>query len=135
MAYSGYLVKIGTYIIPNNLIVLKTYKAAYNIQDLDPYRDGNGVLHRNALPHVPPKVEFQIKPGLTNTKFDIIMNNIRGQYTIPAERKGVVSIFIPELGNYVETNAYMPDPEISIIRIENSSTVIYDAITLKFIGY
>ena len=133
--YNGYLVKIGTYSIPNSVIVMKTYKATYNVQDLDPFRDGNGVLNRNALPHVPPKCEFQIKPGLTNSKFDVIMNNIRGQFTIPLERKGLCSVFVPELGEYVENYMYMPEPEITIIRQESSSILIYDAITFKFIGY
>ena len=133
--YSGYLLKVGTYTFPNKYIVLKTYKGSYKVQDLDPFRDGTGVLHRNALDHVPPTVEFQVRTGLTNYQYDDIMNNIRSQFTIPLERKASVTCFIPELGEYVTANMYMPDPEITIIRQENNSTLIYDTITFKFIGY
>ena len=135
MAYNGYLVRIGNYTFPNNVIVMKTYKASYKVQDLDPYRDANGVLHRNALAHVPPTCEFQIKPGLTNAKFDVIMNNIRSNFSNLLERKANVSVFVPELGDYVTTEMYMPDLDIQIIRQESPTVVIYDAITLKFIGY
>lgn len=135
MAYNGYLVKVGNYIFPSNYIIMKTYKASYKIQDLDPYRDANGVLHRNALQHVPPTCEFQVKYGLTNSEYDVIMNNIRANFTKPQERKAVVSVFVPELGGYVESDMYMPDPEITIVRQEDSSTLIYDTITFKFIGY
>lgn len=135
MAYNGYLIRIGNYEFPSRYIVFKTYKAAYNVQDLDPYRDGNGVLHRNALAHIPPTCEFQLRSGMTNLRFDEIMNNLRANYTIPLERKANVSVFIPELGGYVETEMYMKEPEVTIIRQESNSVVIYDTITLKFVGY
>lgn len=134
MAYNGYLVKIGNYTFPNKYIVMKTYKASYKVQDLDPFRDGNGVLHRNALQHVPPTCEFQVKYGLTNEEYDVIMNNIRSNYTIAQERKASVSVFMPELGGYVTADMYMPDPEITIVR-EDGNKLMYDTITFKFIGY
>jgi hypothetical protein len=133
MAYNGYLVKVGDYTFPNEYIMMKTYKASYKVQDLDPYRDGNGVLHRNALAHTPPTCSFQIRP-LTNTEYDSIMGSIRSNYTNSKERKASVSIFMPELGEYVLSDMYMPDPEITIIG-QRGNTLKYDAITFEFIGY
>lgn len=135
MAYSGYLLKVGTYTFPMRGIILKSYKVSWKIQDLDPYRDANGVLHRNALSHIPAKIEFEMGVGLTNTEYDDIMNNIRSQYTIASERKASITAFIPELGDYITQDMYMPDPEITIIRQESSSTLIYDTIRFAFIGY
>lgn len=135
MAYLGYLLQIGNYTFPMRGIILKSYKVEWNIQDLDPYRDANGILHRNALPHTPAKIEFELRSGLTNTEYDDIMNNIRSQFTIAQERKASVTAFIPEFGNYVTQDMYMPDPQITIIRQENSATLIYDTIRFAFIGY
>lgn len=135
MAYQGYLLKVGDYIFPMRGIILKSYKVSWKVQDLDPYRDANGVLHRNALNHVPAKVEFEMRSGLTNAAYDVIMNNIRSQYTNSLERKSSVSLFIPELGEYRTQDMYLAEPEITIIRQENNNTLIYDKIRFAWIGY
>ena len=52
LAFEGWLLKINETVFPNELIALESYKCTPDqIMDLDPYRDGNGELHRNALPH------------------------------------------------------------------------------------
>ena len=135
MAYSGYLLKIGNYTFPMRGIILKSYKVSWKVQDLDPYRDGNGVLHRNPLEHVPAKVEFEMRSGLTNTEYDGIMNNIRSNYTSAIERKSSVTLFIPELGEYRTQDMYLAEPEITIIRQEGTNKLIYDTIRFAWIGY
>lgn len=133
--YAGYLIKIGTYTFPMKGIVLKTYKTSYKYQDLDPYRDGNGKLHRNVLSNVPAKVEFEMRSGMTNKEYDVIMSNIRGQYTNVPERKSSVTLFIPELGDYITQDMYLAEPEITIIRQESTDTLVYDTIRFAWIGY
>ena len=133
MAYSGYLVKVGNYTFPNQFIIMKSYKASNKVQDLDPYRDANGVLHRNAIAHIPPTCSFQVRQ-LTNTEYDSIMGSIRSNFTNARERKASVSVFIPELGDYVTSDMYMPDPEITIIA-QQGNVLKYDTITFEFIGY
>ena len=59
MAYSGYLIKVGTFTIPLSIIRAETYSAYESTTDLDSYVDGNGELHRNALDHKAYKVEFE----------------------------------------------------------------------------
>lgn len=137
MAYSGYLIKIGNYTFPMKGIVLKSYKVAYKVQDLDPFRNGKGVLVRNVLPNIPAKVEFEMRSGLTSTEYDVIINNIRNNYIQgkEAERKSNVTLFIPELGDYITQNMYLAEPEITIIRQESSSVLIYDTIRFAWIGY
>ena len=59
LAFEGWLLKIKGTIFPNELIALESFKCTPDqIMDLDPYRDGDGLLHRNALPHTATSMEF-----------------------------------------------------------------------------
>lgn len=142
MAFSGYLVKIkgltqgqSDYIFPNEYILIGTYKPVRGIQDKDSYRDGDGVLHRNALSHDVNKMEFQTR-SMTNTEYDSIMDNIRARYTNAAERKVVADIYLTETGGYTGfVEMYMPDPDISIMKIIDNHTLKYSAARFALIGY
>ena len=135
MAYSGYLVKVGTYTIPLSFIKAESYKVTHLIQDLDSYRDADGVLHRNALSHVPDKCEFECVPMLTNTEISTVVNSIRAQFTNAAERKASVTIYIPETDSYVTNeDMYMPDPEYNIYYAD-ASIIQYNSVRFAFIGY
>ena len=135
MAFGGYLLRVGNYEIDGtNYIQEKSYRATRNIQDLESYRDANGVLHRNALEHVPLKIEINTRENLTNEELGTFLGNIRSQFTIEAERKCVVTAFIPELNDYVTQEMYMPDPDITI-KIIKDGVVKYDSVRLAWIGY
>lgn len=135
MAFGGYLLRVGSYEIDGtNYIQEKSYKATRNIQDLESYRDANGVLHRNALEHVPLKIEINTRENLTNEELGTFLGNIRSQFTIASERKCVVTAFIPELNDYVTQEMYMPDPDITI-KIIKDGVVKYDSVRLAWIGY
>ena len=134
MAYEGYLIKVGDYQIPHKYIKASSYSPYRTIQDLDSYRDGNGVLHRNTLAHIPNKVEFETPPMLTNTEFTELMSNISKNYTIESERKASVTLYIPENDSYITQDMYMPDITQTIYDILNDE-IIYNAIRLAFIGY
>lgn len=69
--YADWLVKIGTgegaYTIPSNrFIAADSYKAYANMQDLDPWTDADGYLHRNAVRLKALKVEFETPAMLTD---------------------------------------------------------------------
>lgn len=135
MAYNGYLIKVGGYTIPIQYIIYDSYKPIRSIQDLDSYRDANGLLHRNALSHELFKVEFQLR-SMTNIEFDAIMNNIRAQFTTAQERKANVDCYIAETGTYTGAiPMYMPDVEVTIQQVLKNNVLKYEPITLKFIGY
>ena len=77
MSFNGsWLLKVGDYPIPLSVMAYGTYTASRNVQDLDSYRDADGVLHRNALPRVAYKVEFETI-YLTNKSFKTIIDNIK----------------------------------------------------------
>ena len=136
MGYNGFLVKVGTYTIPMEYVTWESYKGTLGIQDLDSYRDGNGVLHRNALDYAIPKVELQLRENITNHEFDEIMSNIRSQYTSSVERKASVRCFIPEIGDYIEyTDMYLPDIEVTIKGQVDATTLKYKSVRLAWIAY
>lgn len=59
MAFEGWLLIINGAVFPNRLIALESYKCTpCQFMDVDPYRDGDGVLHRNVLPHTATSIEF-----------------------------------------------------------------------------
>lgn len=134
MAYQGYLVKVGNYKIPYKYIQAESYKVTYNSQDLDSYRDANGVLHRNALSNYVPKVEFNVVPMLTDTQFEDLMSNIRANYTVPGERKVQATVYIPEKNDYQTTSMYLSDftPEIYYA---DANKIQYKSFRMALIGY
>lgn len=134
MGYNGYLLKVGNFTFPQDLIRAETYSVQMNIQDLDSFRDANGDLHRTALEHVVHKAEFELKPLLTNTDVGSLFSSIRSNYTIPAERKASVTLYVPELDEYVTQNMYMPDTQFTIYGTYDGE-IKYNQIRLAFIGY
>ena len=133
MAFNGFLLKVGNFEFPAKYIEYATYQAKKNIQDLDPRRDANGVLHRNSLEHYVITVTFNVKPNLSNTQIGELMENIRANYTNEMERCALVTAFVPELNDYVTQEMYLADPLFTIKEI--SDIIKYDRTTFNFIGY
>ena len=142
MAFNGYFVKIqgvsvgqGDYTFPTEFILENTYKPIRGVQDKDSKRDGNGVLHRNALDHVVPKMEFQTRT-LTNVQYDSIMDNIRARYINAKERKVKADIYLAETGAYTGyIDFYLPDPDVTIMKVVNNTTLKYAPTRFALIGY
>ena len=134
MAYQGYLLKVGDFTFPQDLIRAETYNATMSVQDLDSYRDANGILHRTALEHTVNKVEFDLIPLLTSKQVSALFVNIRRNYTISAERKTTVTLYVPELDDYVTQDMYMPDTQFPIYGTYNNE-IRYNQIRIAFIGY
>jgi len=135
MAYAGYLVKVGDYTIPaNKFIRAESYKVTLSVQDLDSYRDANGVLHRTVLNHRVNKMEFETPAMLTNTQMAELFSNIANNYTVPAERKFIGTFYVPELDAYVSQDMYMSDPSFTIYGIFDG-VIKYNPIRIAFIAY
>lgn len=134
MAYSGWLVKIGDYTIPaNKYIKSESYSAYVNMQDLDPWTDANGYVHRTAVELKAMKIEFETPAMLTNKDFSELMANIRQNYTVPRARQFLLTAYIPEYDEYMTQTAYMADftPQI----YSNANGIIrYNPVRLAFIG-
>ena len=138
MAYQGYLLKIKgspDYNFPLEWIAFESFKPLRSIQDLDSYRDGNGVLHRNALNTKIVKVEFQLRENIKASEYDVIMQEITNRYTKASERKLQIDVYLPETATYSGTiDVYMPDPEV-VIKRADANDLVYKSIRMAFIGY
>ena len=140
MAYNGYLVKVlrkteqGTdYIFPLHYIIEKTYTMTYSVVDYNSTRNATGALVRNALPHKVPHCSFEVKK-LTNTQVADIFSNLSSRYVIAKEKKVRLSVYVPEINDYVEEDFYIPDIELTINHILNN-VIHYNTIKFEFIGY
>ena len=134
MAFDGYLLQTGSYdTFFNSYIVAASYKVAKKVLDVDSYRDANGVLHRNAMPHLSYNIEFNIKP-LDNTRLETFMSALRENFTVSIERKLSLTFYVPEDNAYDTTDVYMPDIDFQINHIEGNVIKYYET-TIKFIGY
>lgn len=134
MAYSGWLIKVGNYIIPSSIIRADSYSIVKNSQDLDSYRDANGYLQRTALEHTPNKAEFELIPMLTNTEFANVMQSIKANFTDAKEKKASVTLYVPEDDDYVTQDMYMSDITPSIYGTYGGM-IHYNSIRFAFIGY
>lgn len=134
MPYSGFLVKVGNYIIPaNKFIRAESYSAYANMQDLNPYTDANGYAHREAVELKAIKVEFETPAMLTNTEFEELMSNIRANYIVPGERSFYLTAYIPEYDSYVTQRAYMADFTPQMYSTAGG-IIRYNPVRLAFIG-
>lgn len=134
MSYKNYLVKFGDYTIPaGKFIKAESYSAYVNMQDIDPWTDGNGYLHRKAIKLKALKIEFETRAMLTNKDLSEFMRNIRRNYTDEVGREGIITAYIPEYDDYITQKSYLADFSPQIYGTYNG-TVFYNPIRLAFVG-
>lgn len=137
MGYQGYLIKFNKtgYIFPLGLISAGTYKITPNQrQDLDSYRDMDGVLNRNVLEHTASKIEWEIKPMLTNLQVAEVCKNLKASYENEAERKVSVTYYNPEKDDYDSGTFYMPDASY-VPYFASNSIIKYNSTRYALIEY
>ena len=133
MAYSGFLLKIGDWEFPESLMAANSYSPYVNMQDVDPWTDENGELHRNPIELKALKVEFETKNMLTSTQFAEIMQNIRANYVSEKGRSCFITAYIPEYDDYVTQYGYLADFQPQIYTT-GGGVVKYNSIRFAFIG-
>lgn len=136
MAFNGTLFTANGYTVAGyNYVSEGSYKTTRIVQDVDSYRDAEGVLHRNALEHTPIKVEFQMREGITNEEWHSFWYGIfGGNPASNLERKVTFEVYVTELDDYTTIEAYVPDPEMTIKSIQGN-IIKYSSIRVAFIGY
>ena len=139
MAFGDYLIKAGSYVIPEEYILTESYKVTPDQrQDVDSYRDLNQDLHRNVSSHYKSIVEISTRKNLTESQFRSLLSGIRGEFKSVKERKIKIHYWNAETGSYGSGDFYWVQPNITILRIENhhgTRVPIYDSLTLRFIEY
>ena len=134
MAFDGsWYIKVGNYPIPLEYMAYRTYKMSKNVQDLDSYRDADGVLHRNVLSHVVVKLEFET-PILTEKQFRTLMTKLRENMPTQADklaRNVSVTYYDEETGFYETGDFYMP----GTMEYTHFNKKIYEPTRIVFIEY
>ena len=134
MAYEGYLIKVGDYIISTKkFIKADSYSPYVNMQDLDPWTDADGYLHRNPVELKALKVEFETPTLLTNDEFEELMSNIRRNYVNKVGRECMITAYIPEYNDYVTQRCYLADFTPQIYGNYNGK-IHYNSVRFAFIG-
>lgn len=134
MAYQGYLIRVGNYDIPMKFIKADSYNASLITQDLDSYRDMDGVLHRTALSHRVNKIEFQTPSLLKDFEMEDFLSNVRQNYISSNEKKVIASVYVPELDEYMTQEMYISDLNFSVYGIFDG-VIIYNPLRVAFIAY
>ena len=136
MAFNGTLLSLGGKNFPLKYIYKESYKVAPNRrQDLDPYRDANGFLHRNTLAHTATTISFDTKP-MYNKDMAELMAFIRSSYSNELEKKVSVTYYCPDLDSYKTGNFYIPDIEFNMDLVDvKKKTVLYYSTTIELIEY
>ena len=131
MAFQGYLIKVGNYTIPLTYMKLESYKSAPDQrQDLDSYRDADGVLHRNVLPHTATKIEFET-PYLFMSQLQELIQNIRSNFLTSIARDCTLTYYDEETNSYKTGHFYMP----GTIEYNMYNKEIYAPCRFAFIEY
>ena len=134
MAYLGYLVKVGDYKIPaNKFIKAESYSAYVNMQDVDPWTDAEGYLHREPVELKGLKIEFETPAMLTNIEFSEFMSNIRNNYKNPTARGCEITAYIPEYDDYVTQYGYLADFTPQMYSA-TPTEIRYNPVRFAFIG-
>lgn len=142
MSFNGYFIKIldkdsddSGWIIPFRFMRAETYNVTLNGQDLDSYRDANGDLHRTALKHVAPKIEFEL-PFMDNLMVEEFMSHVRARYINPTEKKVNANVYIPELNKYITHSFYIPDITFTPYHVDTvNNRIQYNQTRVAFISY
>lgn len=132
MGFDGWILKINGVVFPNRLIAYESYKCTPNqIMDLDPYRDGDGVLHRNALPHTATSMEFSTPP--------IRLSDVEklNQYIQHGQRvKCEIEYWNPNTSQYVSGTFYIADVPYEIVNVdEEKKDILYKPIKITVTEY
>ena len=109
-AYQGWLLKIGDYVIDQSrFIAAESYQPAVNMQDVDPWTDANGYVHRNAVELKAFIVDFSTPAMLTDDDLQELLSGIRSNFIDATGQGCYITAYIPFLGQYVTQYGYMAD--------------------------
>lgn len=124
--YKGYLMKTSRGIVPSAYFT--AYDSTPNQEtDLNSYQDGNGLTHRNILPHTKSTISFVTVPMTLEQKIDF-------QSYLPSRKLVRINYWNDEVNDYLDGDFYIPPIKFTI-RDADSKTIYYSAITVELIEY
>lgn len=133
MAWENYLLKNESGQELDLEGILKSYRSNPNQQlDVESYRDGDGVLHRDVLPHTASKIWLTTNT-LTGEKKDRIQAFFGTNFG-EARKKCTLTYWNDEVNGYLSGDFYIPDIDWEIILIKNGERK-YSPVEITLIEY
>lgn len=136
--FNGWLIKFGSQIMPNGYLVLEGWEATPNQRtELDAYRDGNNLLHRETSENFKTKIVMSVRELELDEKI-IFQSIINSGMIDSTQRKVNVTYWNDETNQYVtsQTGFYIPDIQWKIKRIdEKANQMFYKDFKLTLIEY
>lgn len=134
MAFEGYLLKIGDYIVPEDkFIKAESYSSYVNMQDIDDWTDGDGYLHREPVELKALKVEFETPAMLTNAELTELLTNIDNNIVDIDGNGCYITAYIPRYDKYYTQYGYMADIQPQMHDLSDG-VIHYNSIKFSFIG-
>lgn len=140
IGFAGWLIKCVTNGVPVE-IPLKYIRAETYVVTPDQRmewsaeRDVTGVLHRETVQNLPPKIEFNT-PLMPNSEINALNSIIKAAFTNYLQRNITIQFYDPERDEYWEWDCYMPDVKYQIRNVDIENKVInYEELRFAFIGY
>lgn len=118
---------------PLKWIAFDNYQVTLNSQDIDSYRDADGNLHRNALPHKVGKIEFNT-PYLKQSEVVALTQFFTSRFIDANEKKLFVQYYCPEKDEMRTEYMYMADMNFKIYS-NSTKGYIYEPTRIALIGY
>lgn len=132
--YSGFLLRIGDYIVPTDrFVAAESYEASVNMQDVDPWTDENGFLHRNAIDLKALSVSFNTPGMLTDDELSEFLANIDNNIIDKTENGCYITAYIPRINDYVTQYGYMTDIQPQLYGVFDG-VIKYNPIQFSFVG-
>lgn len=136
--FNGWLIKFGEQIMPNEFLLVEGWEATPNQRtELDAYRDGNNLLHRETSENFKTKLVMSVADLdlADKIRFQSIVNS--GMIDAK-ERKVNVTYWNDETNRYETspTGFYIPDIKWVIERVdEEENNIHYKKFTITLIEY
>lgn len=132
MAFEGWLLKINNTAFPTRLIALDSFKITTNqATELDTYRDGSGILHRNLLPHTSTLIGFSTT-YLRQQDIELL------NHFLSRENRGRCSVeyWNPNTSAYQSGSFYIADIAYEIVNVDElKKDILYKPITVTMTEY
>ena len=136
--FDGWLIKFGDQVMPNEFLLAEGWEAIPNQRtELDAYRDGNNLLHRETSENYKTKIVMSVADLdlVEKIRFQEIVNS--GMIDAK-ERKVNVTYWNDETNRYVTspTGFYIPDIKWVIENLdEEKKSIHYKKFTITLIEY
>lgn len=134
MAFEGYLLAFGGYVLPHKYIQLSSYDTTPNQRtELSAYRDNDNSLHRNTSPNHKTTIKFTTL-SLNLLEKQEIQRIMSYGLVNSTERKYEVTYWNDEINAYTTSYFYMPDVNYQINKIDDNN-IKYNPISFELIEY